>query len=43
MLALARSTHVSRSLKHFNFIMVNVLDALGKILRGDYRVNNCYK
>ena len=43
MVASARWTHFSWSLKLRNFIMVNVLNALDKILRGDYRFNNCYK
>ena len=42
MLAPASSTHFSCSLKFGTFIMVNVLVALGEILRGNYRLNNCY-
>ena len=40
MLAPVSSTHFSWSLKLGTFIMINVLDALDKILRGDYRSNN---
>ena len=36
------STHFSWSFKFVTFIMVNVLDALDEILRGDYRLNHCY-
>ena len=42
MLAPASLTHFSLSFKLGTFIIVNVLDALDKILRGDYRLNNCY-
>ena len=42
MLAPANSTNFSWSLKLGTFIMVNVLDVLDKILRGDYRFNNSY-
>ena len=42
MVAPATSTHFSWSFKLDTFIMVNVLDALDKILRGNYRLNNCY-
>ena len=42
MLAPATSTHSSSSFKLGTFIMVNVLEALDEILRGDYRSNNCY-
>ena len=42
MLAPVSSTHFSWSLKLGTFIMFNVLDALDEILRGDYRLNNCY-
>ena len=43
MLAPVSSTHFSWSLKLCNFIKVNVFDAVDKILRGDYHLNNCYK
>ena len=42
MLAPARSTHFSWSLKLGTQIMVNVVDALDEILREDYRLNNYY-
>ena len=42
MLAAVSSTHFSWSLKLGTFIMLNVLDALDEILRGDYLLNNCY-
>ena len=42
MLAPASSTQFSWSLKLSSFIMLNVLDALDEILRGDYRLNSCY-
>ena len=42
MVAPASSAHFSWSFKLDTFIMVNVLDALDEILRGDYRLNNCY-
>ena len=42
MLSPASSTHFSWSFKLCTFIMVNVLDALDEILRGDYRLKNCY-
>ena len=42
MLTPASSTHFSWSFKLSTFIMVNVIDALNEILRGDYRVNNFY-
>ena len=41
MLAPASSTHFSWSLKICSFIMVIALNALNKILQGDYRLNNC--
>ena len=42
MLASASSTDFSWWFKLGTFIMVNVLDALNEILRGDYRSNSCY-
>ena len=42
MLVPASSTHFSCSLKLGTSIMVNVLDVLAEILRGDYRLNTCY-
>ena len=42
MVALASSKHFSWSFKLGTFIMVNVLEALDEILRGDYRSNNWY-
>ena len=42
MLAPASSTHFFWSLKLGTFTMLNILDALDEILRGDYCLNNCY-
>ena len=42
MLAPVNSTHFSWSFKLGRFIMLNVLEALDKILRGDYCLNSCY-
>ena len=42
MLASASSTHFSWSLKLGTFIVLNSLDALDEILRGDYCLDNCY-
>ena len=42
MLAPASSTYFSWLLNIYNFIRVNVLDAVDKILRGYYRLNNIY-
>ena len=41
MLAAASSRHFSWSFKLGGFIMLNVLDALHKILRRNYSLNNC--
>ena len=35
-------THFSCSFKFSTSNMVNILDALDDIPRGDYRLNNCY-
>ena len=43
MLAPASLTVFSWSLKLCIFIIVNVLDALDKILRKEYRLSNCYQ
>ena len=40
MVAPATSTDFSWSFKFGTFIIVNVLDALDEISRGDYRLNN---
>ena len=42
MLTPVSSTHFSWSLKLGTFIMMNFLDALGEISRGDYRLSNCH-
>ena len=42
MIAAASSRHFSWSFKLGTFIMLDVLDALDEILRGDYRLNNCW-
>ena len=41
MIAAASSRDFSWSFKLGNFIILNVLDALGEILGRDYRLNNC--
>ena len=38
----ASLTHFSWSFKLGTFIIVNVFDALDKILRENYSLNNCY-
>ena len=42
MIAAASSRNFSWSFKLGTLIMLNVLDALDEILRGDYRLNNSY-
>ena len=42
MVAPARSTHFFLSFKLGSFIIVNDLEALHEIFRGDDRLNNCY-